>query len=80
MLGPLLIKVWFGNDFVHHELASLQTPGCHNGPKFLETCFEVLETSFSPKICTNSQKYSRTPRKYALTPRKDALTSRKDFE
>ena len=24
----------------------------HNGPKFIETCFEVLETSFRARICT----------------------------
>ena len=33
-----------------------KTPGCHNGPKFLATCFEVLETSFQAKICTNFPK------------------------
>ena len=36
----------------HFYLLSFQTPGCHNGPKYLKTCFEVLETSFEEKICT----------------------------
>ena len=57
-------------------LESLSTPGCHNGPKFLETCFEVLETLFSKRYF----KYALASRKYALTPRKYAPTSRKDFE
>ena len=30
---------------VSFQLVSFQTPGCHNIPKFLKTCFEVLETS-----------------------------------
>ena len=34
----------------------LNPPGCHTGPKFLETCFEVLETSFWVKRCTNFPK------------------------
>ena len=69
------------------RLVSLSTPGCHNGPIFLKTCFGVLETSFRAKTCTNflkisltSRKYALTSRKYALTSRKYALTSRKDFK
>ena len=49
--------------FLVESLVSFSTAGCHNGPKFLETCFEVLETSSQakihpnfPKICTNFPK------------------------
>ena len=35
---------------LRHALVSFHTPSCHNGPKFLETCFEVRETSFQAKI------------------------------
>ena len=34
------------------NVSSILNPSCHNGPKFLETCFEVL-ASFQAKICTN---------------------------
>ena len=67
-------------------LVSLWTPGCHNGPKFLETCFEVLKLVSKWKYALTSRKYALTfpkyaltPRKYALSSRKYALTSRKDF-
>ena len=43
-------------DVLAFELVSLSTPGSHNSPKFLKTCFEALETSFRAKICTNSPK------------------------
>ena len=52
-------------------LISLKTPGCHNGPKFLETCFEVLETSFQAKICTNFPKIcTNSPKIYTNFPKR----------
>ena len=42
--------------FRPHLLSNNVNPTCHNGPKFLETCFEVLETSSQAKLCTNFPK------------------------
>ena len=38
------------------SLSIYLNPGCRNGPKFLETCFEVPETSFDVTTVTNSPK------------------------
>ena len=51
-------EVWNRRPFIGKSckplrLSIIVNPGCHNGPKFIETCFEVLETSFQANICTN---------------------------
>ena len=43
-------------------LVSFYTSSCDNGLKFLETCFEVLETSFQVKIVTHFPKIQNFPK------------------
>ena len=46
-------------------LTIILNPGCHNGPKFLKTCFRVLEASFATNISINfAKRFTNVPKRY----------------